>query len=59
MTNTEPRDNWTLDSEGSSRASEDTYKERRARERLSEAARDARKSARDLLGIKRARGDRG
>jgi hypothetical protein len=54
----EPREDWTLDDEGGSRSAHDTYKERRARERLSEAARDARKSARDLLGIKRARGDR-
>ena len=54
----EPREDWTLDSEGSSRAAESTYAARRARERMGEAARDARASARDLLGIKRARGDR-
>lgn len=54
----EPRDNWSLDDEGSSRQPHDTYKDRRARERLSEAARDARASARDLLGIARARNDR-
>lgn len=53
-----PRDEWSIDSEGSSYQPEDTYKARRARERLNEAARDARASARDLLGIKRARGDR-
>jgi hypothetical protein len=57
MTNNNPRDNWSLDDEGGSRSAHDTYKERRARERLSEAARDARASARDLLGIKRARGE--
>lgn len=52
-----PRDGWSLDDEGSSYQPEDTYKDRRARERLSEAVRDAKASARDLLGIKRARGE--
>jgi hypothetical protein len=52
-----PRDGWDFNTaEGSSYQPEDTYKQRRARERLAEAARDARASARDLLGIKRARG---
>jgi hypothetical protein len=43
--------------EGGSYQPEDTYKARHARERLSEAARAAKASARDLLGIKRARGE--
>jgi hypothetical protein len=58
MTNNNPRDGWSLDDEGGSRSAHDTYKDRRARERLSEAVRDAKASARDLLDIARARGDR-
>lgn len=51
MNRNEPREGWTLDNEGSSREAESTFAERAriARERMSEAARDAKASARDLI----------
>jgi len=59
MTNREPRKDWTLDSEGSSWAAEDTYDARMKRARDKEASRSVGERARSLLsGSKRARDER-